>query len=745
MKNRLSQLRGQLPRRWRERRLLRLAAGAVTLVLPFVVVASTSASAGVNLVVNPGLSQPGPGAFPLCWGQYGYGKNTYSFRVTGQGYGSSSAVQMTISKYSTGARAVQTLENSSCSPAVTPGHQYNLGVWYMSNTPDAVITVYRHDVKAGWQYWMDLKTLPVTGTYKNASVETPAVPPDTDQLSFGVTLYGKGTVVTDDYSMVDATVRASAAVCTAGKACTRGVWQVLPFPSPVRAIHAVLMYTGNVLLVAGSGNDPDDFAAGTFMSAVYNPSKGTFQVIPTPDDFFCAGHVQLPDGKVLVLGGNLAYPSSPTAKHPHGYEGLNTSYEFNPITDRYERVNNLNGGHWYPSYTELGNGDIIAYGGLDATSAGSVTTEYFKYNPNSPTAGKWLPLDQINESYTGWGLYPAMILTQNGELFYTGSHVFGDNETPVGEKGTKRGKGGAGFVNISHIITPPFAGTDPVTPVTGLQDTPGGPPGTDMTDQSMSVLLPPAQSQKVLLVGGGNINNEIPATRLTDLIDLASADPHYVPGPLIPRGTLTSGKLESPAEGKMYVSLVLLPDGLVFETGGGLVNREDPVYEAAMYNPATNKFIAPMATDPVPRTYHSSAFLLPDGRVMTIGNNPGNGTFDMRISVYSPPYLFHGPRPQLTHLGTQYWTYGSEQQITVNQKTTSAELISPAAVTHSTDPNQRFVALPLTSEGGGRYGLNVTSNPNIAPPGWYMLFVENANGVPSVAKWVHVNNVAANR
>jgi hypothetical protein len=189
---------------------------------------------------------------------------------------------------------------------------------------------------------------------------------------------------------------------------------------------------------------------------------------------------------------------------------------------------------------------------------------------------------------------------------------------------------------------------------------------------------------------------------------------------------------------------VILPNGQVFETGGGLLNREDPVFEAAMYNPGTNKFSGPMATDPVPRTYHSSAFLLPDGRVMAIGNNPGDGSFDMRISVYSPPYLFDGPRPQITSVARQYWTYGSEQQIKVNQNIVSAELISPASVTHSSDPNQRYVALPMTNEGGGKWGLNLTTNDNLAPPGWYMLFVTNASGVPSVAKWVHVAAVANN-
>ena len=114
----------------------------------------------------------------------------------------------------------------------------------------------------------------MTGTYQQACVDTSQVPPNTDQISWGVTIYGVGTLVTDDYSMVDDTQPATGNVCTAGAACTQGVWQVMPFNSPVRAIHAVLMNNGNVLLVAGSGNDPNAFAAGTFTSAVYNPRTG---------------------------------------------------------------------------------------------------------------------------------------------------------------------------------------------------------------------------------------------------------------------------------------------------------------------------------------------------------------------------------------------------------------------------------------------------------------------------------------
>ena len=451
------------------------------------------------------------------------------------------------------------------------------------------------------------------------------------------------------------------------------------------------------------GNDPNAFAAGTFTSAVYDPRNGTFQQIPTPSDMFCSGHVQLPDGRILILGGNKAYPA---ADGSHGYEGLNTSYIFNPDTDTYQQVNNLNDGHWYPSATELGNGDVISFGGLRGDSSGSVTAEYF-----SNAQQQWLPLSQVHQTWSFWGLYPAMILMQDGRLFYTGSHVFGNNIP---------GPGAAIYDYNANTVTN----------VPGLQD-------PNNRDQSMSVLLPPAQAQKVLTMGGNVVTNP-DANRDTDLIDLTQPNPSYTPGPLIPTGTLTGGTPETATQGKMYVSAVILPNGKVFETGGGLHNREDPVYEASMYDPTTNTFTPGMATDPVPRSYHSSAFLLPDGRVMAVGNNPGDGSFDMRISVYSPPYMFDGARPQITNVATTQWSYGAQEQITVDSPVASAELIRPAAVTHSSDPNQRYVALPMTVN-GNNLGLNVTSNPNIAPPGWYMLFVTNANGVPSVAQWIHLS------
>jgi hypothetical protein len=673
----------------------------VLTALSVVSLSGQPAFADANLIANPGLEALDGNGFPICWEPSGWGDNSYSFAVTSAAHSGSSAMRVTVNSIGSGDRKAMMLENPSCAPNVTPGHQYDLSLWYTTTTPNAVVTMFRHDVALGWQYWTDLTSLPVTNAYTQRTVRTPPVPSHTDQITWGVTIYGTGVLTTDDYAMVDSTLPTPGDACSAGPACTQGVWQVMPFSSPVRAMHAVVLYNGNVLLAAGSGNNPDAFTAGSFTSAVYQPKTGTFVNLPTPADLFCSGHVQLPDGRVLIMGGNKAYPTA-TA----GYEGLKNSYVFDPSTNSYTRLNDLNAGHWYPSATELGNGDVISLGGLGEDSSGTVATEYFSHPQQ-----RWLSLGEAHQTWSFWGLYPSMVLMQDGRLFYTGSHVFGN-----GLPGT-----GASIYDYD-------AGA--VTPVPGLQD-------KDERDQSMSVLLPPAQSQKVLTIGGGNIQSNPDGNRLTDVVDLKQASPTYTPGPLLPKGLRADGTPETDTQGKMYVSAVILPDGKVFETGGGLHNRADPVYEASMYDPDTNTFTGGLATDPVPRTYHSSAFLLPDGRVMALGNNPGDGTFDTRISIYTPPYLFNGARPQIRMVAGSNWGYGSTQQITVDGPIVKAALIRPAAVTHSSDPNQRYVELPMTVD-GNTIGLNMTSNPDIAPPGWYMLFVVNAAGVPSVASWVRV-------
>ncbi|MZD05347.1 DUF1929 domain-containing protein [Streptomyces sp. SID5785] len=684
----------------------RTALAGVTALAASLLMAVPQPASAANLVKNPGFESTGTGDMPACWEKSGWGDNDFSFTATDDAHTGDRAMKVELTRRVDGDRKALVTESADCAPPVTVGKQYDLGLWYRTTTPDASITLFRHDATAGWQYWTDLKTLDMSAGWAEASVRTPEVPPGTDRISWGVSVYGTGSATTDDYTMEQVADAVPDPECTGtAEECADGRWDVLPTQNPVRSMHSVVLRNGKILLIAGSGNSEEMFEAGTFTSAVYDPEKGTYTTIPTPKDMFCAGHVQLADGRVLVMSGNKAYPAKDGS---HGYEGFKDSYVFDPATETYSRTNDMNDGHWYPSATVMGNGDVMSFGGLREDSTGSVTAERF-----DAAKGEWLPASQVNQTWSYWGLYPSMILLQDGRLFYSGSHVFG-NGTP----GT-----GASLYDYDK---------NTVTDVPGLRS-------KDERDQSASVLLPPAQEQKVLTMGGGNIDSNPDAGRLVDVIDLKDPNPAYVAGPPLPQGTVDLGagpQPETGAQGKMYVSAVLLPDGKVLETGGALHNRADPVYESSIFDPATTAF-DPVAPDPEARGYHSSAFLLPDGRVMTTGDNPGNGSWNHNVSIYTPPYLLKGERPAITSVIDKEWKYGDTQRITVDRPIAKAELIRPAAVTHSSDPNQRYVDLPLSVD-GANVDLNVTPNPNLAPPGWYMLFAVDANGVPSVAQWVHL-------
>jgi hypothetical protein len=452
------------------------------------------------------------------------------------------------------------------------------------------------------------------------------------------------------------------------------------------------MHTGKVLMVAGSGNSKGDFQAGTFKTSIWDPTTGSFTAVATPWDAFCAGHAFLPDGELLVAGGNAGYPDPSTN---NSNTGSKKTYLFDPTTQKYVAEPDMGTARWYPTTIELGSGNIFTVGGVDDTGQRTNTSQTFNTKLHTWTADK-VPPAALNFM----PLYPSLHLLADGEVFYSGVNVFG------------AGSAKPGIWNVN---------TNAWKPVPGLTD-----PG--LRDQGMSVLLPPAQDQKVMVLGGGFQDQPVDAVASTAIVDLKSATPTYVPGPAMDTK-------------KMYVSAVILPDSTVFETGGGSTtvhNGSHPVYSAQIFDPKTSTWTK-VASPTVPRLYHSSALLLPDGRVATFGGNPDNG-FEMLIEIYTPGYLQKGTtRPRVTSAPTEI-NYSGSYSLRTTQATAlkSAVLVRPMAVTHSSDPAQRLVNLPFTKTASG-VNVTVTNSKNIAPPGWYMLFVVDGNGVPSVAKWVHLS------
>ena len=470
-----------------------------------------------------------------------------------------------------------------------------------------------------------------------------------------------------------------------------GRWDTARFDSPVNSIHAALLHTGKVLLIAGSGNDEEQFDSGTFRSVLWDPATETFTEIPTPWDAFCAGHVFLPDGKLLVAGGTKKYEDL-TVSPKQEYEGLKDSYIFDPITERYEKVDNLEFARWYPTLVSLADGKVLASSGLDEN--GKIL--YGQTEIYDPATKEWTHREDLNRYFP---TYPSLLLAGDGRLFYSGSN--------------------AGYGSAHQGRTPGFwdLGTNTFKPVSGLTD-------PDYMETSATIMLPPAQDQRVMVMGGGGVGDSPIATDRTAIIDLDAENPAFTDGPDL-------------KEAVRYPSAVILPDDTVLKTGGSRGYRDNNVHSAAIFNPATNTF-TDAASPRVGRNYHSEALLLPDGRVATFGSNPIDNSFEMRIEIYSPAYLFKGERPRIIG-GHKQIERGTQTTFTTSNPGNigTAKLMRPSSVTHVTDVEQRSINLPLTQTDYG-IRVDIPENQNLLPSGWYMLFVTDKQGLPSEAFWVQV-------
>lgn len=225
------------------------------------------------------------------------------------------------------------------------------------------------------------------------------------------------------------------------------------------------------------------------------------------------------------------------------------------------------------------------------------------------------------------------------------------------------------------------------------------------------------------------MGGSVVATNTTELIDMSNATPMWVAGPAMSRP-------------RVEMNAVLLPTGKVLAVGGSANDEQGSTASltADLYDPKTNSFSS-AAPNVYPHLYHSTALLLPDATVVLSGGNPQQGVFEPHIEIYQPAYLFNtdgslATRPSLTGVPTTVG-YGKTFTVTSNGTIASAVLIREGAVTHSFDMSQRLVGLSFTTN-GQTLTLTGPPNGNVAPPGVYLLFLVNTNGVPSLGQVVTV-------
>jgi hypothetical protein len=404
---------------------------------------------------------------------------------------------------------------------------------------------------------------------------------------------------------------------------------------------------------------------------LYDPVTRTGHEVPAPGPVFCGSVTQLSDGRVLTAGGADPIP-----------KGVVDLWLFNPISEQWIRQPNTPLGRYYPTSTRLPDGRIVITAGSELNgSTPNPTVELF----TPPAAGGSVGTLQVVGPNHVTGLYPRQWVMPDGKMLQvTGLKSFQLNPSTWTWTALKRLPGGNSAGSAGLML-------------------PAGPSG----------------SSQVMMIGG--LKNGA-ATAKTEQYDYGNQAAGWSFGPPMPTA-------------RAHMNVVQLPDGSAIAVGGNsstLYGAGQP--QTMAYDPSTDTW-TDMAVQTVRRAYHSTAILLPDGRIMSAGDG-GSGGGRQRIDFYSPPYLFKGPRPVIDSAPSQV-NYGATFSIgTSGPVATQAVLMAPAATTHANEMNARHVKLAVTPSGGGFTATAPTAA--VAPPGYYMLFVLTANGIPSIARWVHI-------
>ncbi|MFO1340650.1 MAG: galactose oxidase early set domain-containing protein [Burkholderiaceae bacterium] len=507
---------------------------------------------------------------------------------------------------------------------------------------------------------------------------------------------GPGVVVNDDVDGRESALgqRTAMSIAVPGgpaDAHVKGVFGA-PFTWPIIPIHSVLLPDGRVL---GFGSKPNGGQSGQFNYSVWDPALGmgakakTLLSNTTGTDIFCAGVALRPlTGDVLMVGGDR------TVNGQRNYANRDVNV-FTPADNALTKQNqSMAYQRWYATPITTASGDIAVMGGRD--------DRYFEGNAQyPPTEDTFAPTPEVYNASTGW----RTLTTATSDAAY-GSRVQAWNYprawwAPNGKVVV--------FNVMGEIWSLDIAGTGTVTQLPG-------------TLPLGAYMLPAAMYQP------GKILSVRDAAQAV-VVDLNGAAPVVTPtAPL--------------SADRQFGNATILADGKVWVNGGSSTGNDlvGARYDSETWDPATGQWTQG-ATATKARLYHSISMLMPDGYVLTGAGGAPGPVAQLNAEIYWPPYLYKtdgsgqpAVRPGILTAPTTA-TWGQNIAVGMNNKNTVARmtLVRFGAVTHAFSNEQRFQDLVFT-QNGKNISATLPSSANNAPPGFYMLFAIDAQGVPSKAK-----------
>ena len=410
------------------------------------------------------------------------------------------------------------------------------------------------------------------------------------------------------------------------------------------------------------------------------PSWSLAEIQPEYEtNLFCSGHAYLPDGRLMFVGGGNWADDTP----------IKDASLFDPFQLSFTQLPPMFEERWYPTCTTLADGRILVISGNKANGQVNCIPEVF-----DPITWSWQRLENADREVSGLIDYPFMFALSDPLVFMAG---------PMLDSGTEEEQRDTAILNIS-TETWFFVDRSPIR---------GG----------SAVMYSPGRIMKCCAETSDSSDGSGAETTVINMDDV------------VPTWRPTA----SMANQRVNQNLVVLPDGKVLVVGGFNTDPlvSDFVLAAEMWDPATETW-STMASMTIPRSYHSTAVLLPDARVLMAGQYAVDPADDFLGEIYSPPYLFRGARPRIAASPTVV-NYGTPFAVASPDAATvvGASMIGLPATTHAVDMGQRYVPLTVSIV-ETTVTVDAPANAGIAPPGYHMLFLLNQDDVPSKARVVRL-------